>query len=365
MTARWPGDVDVAFAYLIAQPGVARGYGAGGASCGVNQSIQLSRRHPEVKSLVLLSGNTDRAGRRLCSSRSSPPYALGRGRRRGRSSMMAWIDACSANPATRFDDTKGGHGTEMFQAHPDLPGDIVVWYQATLEGKPASTPTRLAGKLQGPHPDDDRPARRVRAPPVEILNAERRRIRSSPALAAPFVNFLGYSAIDAGDTTNAIAIMQLNVDVRPGSSNAWDSLGDAYLAGGQRDRAREASENALTLVDGIRTKRPSSARSSGRAPSRGSRGSRHTGAEVARFPESRASAILFATLRFTSADFVDQADTPVLKLLNLPQLEPVATFRRLKERLPFTGDQRIDDEPELSTSPASIRLAVTRAPPIR
>ena len=42
----------------------------------------------------------------------------------------------------------------------------------------------------------------------------------------------------------AIAIMQVNVDARPSSSNAWDSLGDAYLADGQREKAREASEKS-------------------------------------------------------------------------------------------------------------------------
>src|SRR6266478_9607499 len=64
LAEKWPGDVDTAFKYLVSQPGVTRGIvGAGGASCGVNQSIQLARRHPEVKSLVLLSGNTDRGGR--------------------------------------------------------------------------------------------------------------------------------------------------------------------------------------------------------------------------------------------------------------------------------------------------------------
>ena len=50
----FPADVDAAYAWLRAQPGVQGVTGAGGASCGVNQSIQLSRRHPEVKSLVLL-----------------------------------------------------------------------------------------------------------------------------------------------------------------------------------------------------------------------------------------------------------------------------------------------------------------------
>jgi dienelactone hydrolase len=75
-TKVWPGDVDAAFAYLRAQPGVEQVYGAGGASCGVNQSIQLSLRHPEVKSLVLLSGNTDRAGRQHLRSKSSPPLSI-------------------------------------------------------------------------------------------------------------------------------------------------------------------------------------------------------------------------------------------------------------------------------------------------
>jgi predicted alpha/beta hydrolase len=57
---KWPGDVDTAFHYLMAQPGVShRIAGGGGASCGVNQAVQLARRHPEVKSLMLLSEGTD------------------------------------------------------------------------------------------------------------------------------------------------------------------------------------------------------------------------------------------------------------------------------------------------------------------
>ena len=56
---KWPGDMDSAYAYLMSQKAVThRITGAGGASCGENEAIQLARRHPEVKSLVLLSGNT-------------------------------------------------------------------------------------------------------------------------------------------------------------------------------------------------------------------------------------------------------------------------------------------------------------------
>jgi len=61
---KWPGDFDTAFQYLVSQSGVMRDMiGVGGASCGVNNSAQIARRHPEVKSLVLLSGNTDLNGR--------------------------------------------------------------------------------------------------------------------------------------------------------------------------------------------------------------------------------------------------------------------------------------------------------------
>jgi len=59
-TEAWPSDIELAFQYLLAQPGVAgERIGVGGASCGVYNAIKLARRHPEVKSLVLLAGPTD------------------------------------------------------------------------------------------------------------------------------------------------------------------------------------------------------------------------------------------------------------------------------------------------------------------
>src|SRR5690349_14293192 len=88
------GDADTAFAYLRAQPGV-RGdaLGAGGASCGVNQSIQLARRHPEVKSLALLSGFTNRDGRLFLRSAKKLPLLLAASDDDdGTVQGMAWLD---------------------------------------------------------------------------------------------------------------------------------------------------------------------------------------------------------------------------------------------------------------------------------
>jgi dienelactone hydrolase len=45
-TEIWPGDIEIAFQYLLAQPGVARErIGIGGASCGVYNAIKLARQH--------------------------------------------------------------------------------------------------------------------------------------------------------------------------------------------------------------------------------------------------------------------------------------------------------------------------------
>ncbi len=98
---KWPGDIDVAFQYLLAQPGVDRTQiGAGGASCGVDNSIQLARRHPEVKTLVLLSGATDDAGRAF--PREVDEFARVHFRERGRwgdARVHALVNGLLARPA--------------------------------------------------------------------------------------------------------------------------------------------------------------------------------------------------------------------------------------------------------------------------
>ena len=199
---KWPGDIDVAFAYLRAQPGVrVDAIGAAGASCGVNNSIQLSLRHPEVKSLVLLSGDTDRKGRQHLKSATGLPILFAASDDDGDVvSVMTWIDATSGNKANRFlEYAKGGHGTEMFKAHPELPGQIVAWFELTLMGKGpgVSAPPRpatvdAATRLRMTMDESGGAARVARS-----LAAERKKDPKSALLAAPFVNQLGYEAIAA------------------------------------------------------------------------------------------------------------------------------------------------------------------------
>src|ERR1700726_3129108 len=134
---KWPGDIDTAFEYLVSQPGVTRNMiGVGGASCGVNNSIQTARRHTEVKSLVLISGSTDLNGRQfLRHSANLPVFFAVADDDEFPPSIVAieWLYTLAADPEKKFVHVAtGGHGADMFKVHPDMRGDIVNWYVTTL-----------------------------------------------------------------------------------------------------------------------------------------------------------------------------------------------------------------------------------------
>src|ERR1700731_3720313 len=142
---KWPGDIDTAFQYLVSQPGVTRDLiGVGGASCGVNNSIQTARRHTEVKSLVLLSGNTDLKGRQfLRESTKLPVFFAVADDDEFLPSIVAveWLYSLDADPEKKFlHVATGGHGADMFKVHPDMPGEIVNWYVTTLIKTPGRAP---------------------------------------------------------------------------------------------------------------------------------------------------------------------------------------------------------------------------------
>src|ERR1700692_2399578 len=142
---KWPGDIDTAFQYLASHPGVTREViGVGGASCGVNNSIQTARRHTEVKSLVLLSGNTDLKGRQFLRESSKLPvfFAVADDDEFPTSIVaIEWLYSLDADPDKKFVHVAtGGHGADMFKVHPDMPESIVNWYVTTLIKTPGRAP---------------------------------------------------------------------------------------------------------------------------------------------------------------------------------------------------------------------------------
>jgi tetratricopeptide (TPR) repeat protein len=76
-------------------------------------------------------------------------------------------------------------------------------------------------------------------------------LRKSGALAADAgereLNQLGYTLLYGGHEQDAITVFQRNVQDYPQSSNAYDSLGEAYMKTGQKDLAIKNYEKSLEL----------------------------------------------------------------------------------------------------------------------
>src|SRR6202047_4825893 len=252
---KWPGDIDTAFEYLVSQPGVTRNMiGVGGASCGVNNSIQTARRHPQVKSLVLLSGSTDLKGRQfLRESTKLPVFFAVADDDEFPPSVVAieWLYSMAADPEKKFVHVAtGGHGADMFKVHPDMPGEIVNWYVTTL----IKTPGRAPGtKETVAVPEEVHVLEQIDEPGgaakvAKKLGEARQRDPKAKLFPEDIVNFMGYEHLQAQDNKGAIEILKLNAEAYPNSPNVYDSLSDAYFADGQRDLARENAKKALELL---------------------------------------------------------------------------------------------------------------------
>ncbi len=250
---KMPLDVETAYKFLIAQPIVSPGIlVAGGASCGVNQSVHLAMKHPEIKALVLLSEITDLDGRNFLRAHPSLPLFLATAEDDtdpGVSDLMQWLSTFSTNAHTKFVRYKtGGHGVEMFAAHPELPATIVDWVTiavrspnvATAKGPPNVSPeTQFLDSLDQPG---------AAANSAQLYAAASGKNPNGPVVSELVLNRLGYDHLQDGDKKGAIAILKLNASLYPNSPNVYDSLGDAYLADGQNDLARQNAQKAIELL---------------------------------------------------------------------------------------------------------------------
>jgi dienelactone hydrolase len=252
---KWPGDIDEAFRYLTSQPGVTHDLiGVGGASCGVNNSVQTARRHPEVKSLVLLSGSTDLGGRQfLRSSNLSVLFSVADDDEFPPTvQVIEWLFTITSNPGKKLlHYANGGHGADMFPVHPELSAKIVEWYATTLIKTPGNAPpaTNTPAIPQEMHALDliDQPGGAAKV--AQMLYEARQRDPKATLFSEAVVNFVGYEHLQSGDTKGAVEILRLNAVAYPDSPNVYDSLADAYLANGQKDLARENAKKALEHLE--------------------------------------------------------------------------------------------------------------------
>ena len=252
---QWPGDVDIAYDFLLGQPGVDRTrIGAAGGSCGVNQAVRLARRHPEVGSLALLAGHLDPEGIAFITRTPwLPIFAAAAADDQydpGARESMRWILTLSGNPRNKFSGFKDGkHGTEIFGPHPELVQQIVAWYLDTLVKRPADPKTTVAVK-NSPVREFWRKATSETgvADAVQMFYDVAQSGQRVSLFPEAQLNQLGYFHLQAGRTDEAVRLLRLNTLAYPTSANTFDSLGDAYLANGQHELALRMSERALELL---------------------------------------------------------------------------------------------------------------------
>jgi dienelactone hydrolase len=248
----WPGDVDAALTWLISQPQVDKTrIGAAGASCGVNQAVQLARSHPEVRTLVLLSGGINPAGRlHLRDAPGLPVLAAASDGDGGVVGQMRWALGWSRNPANKFVEYKAaGHGTDMFAAEKGLQPLVIGWFNLHLRNAPAKPPVVTASL---PSPTEQfwnllsSPGGVAKA--RQIYDEARRAKKPDVLFPETETNMLGYQLLQSGNAKDAVEVFKMNVDAYPASANTYDSLSDGYLALGNKEEALRYAEKAIEML---------------------------------------------------------------------------------------------------------------------
>ena len=265
-------DIDTAFQYLVSQPGVKRDVGVGGAGWfGVLPSVEVARQHAaEVKSLVLLSGETLQDGLQFLRQASQLPglfVVADDDEYPPTVEAMELLYITSSNPGKKFvhysaaqeapwlwyetsDISKvpanGGHGTDLFKVHPELPGIIVNWFVTTLIKTPGHAPADTVASAA--ILDQIRMPGGVAQARQQLMEA-----RGKDPLAQLWpevtVDIIGNDHLRAGETKPAIEVFKLNLLAYPDSADAHANLAEAYLEDGQKDLAQQHAEKALAMLD--------------------------------------------------------------------------------------------------------------------
>lgn len=270
---KWPADIDVAFQYLKSQPEMKPDLiGVGGASCGVSNAIKTAMRHPEVKSLVLLSGPSDIKDRTFLRQAKIPAFFAVADDDQYPLMVPSteWLYLATADPEKKFAHYKTGrHGAEIFAVHPDLPLAIVDWYQTTLIKTPGRAPVdhdapailnqariwdeleqpggaaKLAQRLSEARQKDPRASLVSPQMLAESGGNDRKALETT---MEQMVDSLANDYFDGGEVKQAMEIAKLGVLAYPTSPIAYAVLSESYQSQGQKDLARQNAQKALEVL---------------------------------------------------------------------------------------------------------------------
>ena len=125
-------------------------------------------------------------------------------------------------------------------------GDLVHGIAAILYGEPAPEPKRpIADVISGV----------IETEGIEAATRRYRELKAKSSEGYDFgemqLNMLGYGYLRSGDVRTAIEIFKLNVEAFPEAYNVYDSLGEAYMAADDDDRAIANYRKALELNPGF------------------------------------------------------------------------------------------------------------------
>lgn len=270
---KWSTDIDVAYQYLKSQSDVrSNAIGVGGASCGVSNAVKTAIRHPEVKSLVLLSGPSDIKDRMFLRQTKTPtffavsdddPYP----------SMVPfteWLYLASASPGKKFAHFKtGGHGAEIFAVHPELMTAIVDWYTVTLIETPGQAPpsndapailteaktwdlleqqggpAKLARELSAARQKDPKASLLT---PQMIAESTEKNPKTLETGIQQMIDQIADQHFEAGDVKQSLEIAKLDALAYPNSPAAYVFLAQAYASEGQKNLARQDAQKTLELL---------------------------------------------------------------------------------------------------------------------
>jgi len=132
---KWASDVDVAYAALLAKKGVdSTRVAVGGASCGVTMSSDLAARHPEIKTLMILSGQaSDEARAHIASDTALAVFGAASAGDTRAAQGIREAEGASKNPRSVLKIYEGiEHGVAMFAKHSELEPMIVAWLKVQL-----------------------------------------------------------------------------------------------------------------------------------------------------------------------------------------------------------------------------------------
>jgi tetratricopeptide (TPR) repeat protein len=139
----------------------------------------------------------------------------------------------------------GGHGTDIFQVHPELPGMIVHWFVTTLIKTLGHAPADTLAAA--PILNQLQVSGGVAQVTKQLMQARQDDPQAQlwPEVA---VDIIGEDYQRVGDIKSAIEIFKLNLLAYPDSADVNDNLAGAYLANGQKDLARRYAEKTLALL---------------------------------------------------------------------------------------------------------------------